>query len=153
MVPFSTFFFGKLWKTFWFHFFFQCMVGPVLLGYHNWPIISITLHFVTNDVEPFTLNSAYERNLFRWAVEQAQILNELIYHCWYWANIVRAEPEPSDWFQIDQILHWRQWAKSYNANCISFTHVTENDFYITGFLFGVEIWCSSKLFSVSCVNI
>ncbi len=104
-------------------------------------------------MEPFTLNSAYECNSFRWAWEQAQILTELIYHCRWWVNIVRAETEPSrlvpDWpdsplksmgqilFSKLHIIHTPHWKKILHERiCI-----------------GIEIWCSSKIFSVSCVNI
>ncbi len=105
------------------------------------------------DVKPFILNSAYRFNWSRCALEQTQMLTEFIYHCWHWANIVRAKPEPSrlvpDWpdsplRSMGQILqcklniihtpHWKQFL--HESICI-----------------GIEILCSSKVFSGSCVNI
>ncbi len=50
------------------------------------------------------------------------------------------------------ILHWCQWANLLSPNYIPFTQLTENNFYMKRFI-GVKIWCSSKIFSVSDVNI
>ncbi len=55
--------------------------------------------------------------------------------------------------QAFQIYHRPLWAKNTIPHFTWFPHRTENYFSMKKICMGIEIWCSPKLFSVSCGNI